>query len=48
LTSAQRNQRMWQVMGYTNDPGGYFDILLKTTATTSGAPVTYAEVSYTV
>lgn len=48
MVAAKRNQPMWQALGYTTDPGGNFDILLKTTATNSGAPVVYAEVEYVV
>jgi hypothetical protein len=46
LTAANKNKPMWQVLGLTSDPGGYFDLTLKTTATTSGAPVVYGEVQY--
>ena len=39
-TQANSNQPMWAVLGLTQDPGGYFDILIKvTTAVTTGGVV---------
>lgn len=46
LSAAKREQPLWQACGLTVDPGGYFDLVLTTTATNSGAPVASAEVQY--
>jgi hypothetical protein len=42
------NQPLWQVLGYVNDPGGYFDLLLKNTSTNSGSEAVFGEVQYTL
>ncbi len=43
LTAAQLNMELWQVCGKATDPGGFFDICITTTATTTGSPVVYFE-----
>lgn len=48
MVAAKRNQPMWQALGYTSDPGGNYDLMLKTTGTTNGAPVLYGEVQYVI
>lgn len=45
-TGAKRAQPLWQAAGLSSDPGGYFDIVATTTATTSGAPVLNMLVAY--
>lgn len=42
------NLPVWQVLGYASDPGGYFDLMLKNTATNSGSEAVFAEVQYTL
>lgn len=46
MGGANRNKPMWKVLGYSVNPGGFFDLMLNLQATTSGAPVVTAEVQY--
>lgn len=39
---------MWSVLGYTVDPGGFFDIYIVTTATDVGAAKVNVQVAYTL
>lgn len=43
VSAANLDKEAWAVAGLSSDPGGFFDIVVTTTATTSGAPVLYAE-----
>lgn len=43
---ANCNVPMWKALGLTVDPGGFFDIMLKTTATNSGAAIVTGMVDY--
>ncbi len=43
LTAAQLDKELWDVLSLSTDPGGFFDIMLTTTTTNSGAPVVYCE-----
>lgn len=46
---AAMNQPAWENMGYSKNPGGYLDLMLKVTSTaTSGAAVVNAEVVYVI
>lgn len=45
-TGAKRKQPLWQAVGLTADPGGFFDIVLTTTATNSDAATLNVEVLY--
>lgn len=47
LTAANLDKELWSACGLTTDPGGFFDIVITTTATTSGAPIVYAEAQIT-
>lgn len=47
MTAANRDKQLWDACGLTKDPGGYFDLVLTTTATNSGSAVVYAELQYT-
>lgn len=40
------NKELWDAAGLTSDPGGYFDVSLTNTSTTSGAPVPTLRVEY--
>lgn len=44
--ASKRVQPLWQAAGLTSDPGGFLDICMTNTSTTSGAPVMWAEVEY--
>lgn len=44
--AAKRLQPLWQAAGLSSDPGGFFDIALTSTSTTSGAPVVHLEAQY--
>lgn len=44
LTAAKLDQELWAACGLATDPGGFFDIVITITSTTSGAPVIYCEV----
>jgi len=48
-TLAKRAQPIWQAVGLTSDPGGYFDIVatVKTTAVTTGTGLFGISVMYT-
>lgn len=48
-TLAKRAQPIWQAVGLTSDPGGFFDIVatVKTTAVTTGTGMFGVSVSYT-
>ncbi len=54
FTTDHQNIPMWQVLnalgtlGWTSDPGGFFDILLKTTATVTAGGDLAVEVRYVV
>lgn len=41
VTAAKMDKEAWDLAGKATDPGGMFDIVITTTATTSGAPVVY-------
>lgn len=43
---AKRIQPLWQAAGLSSDPGGYFDLVFGTTATTGSAAVVNAAVEY--
>lgn len=43
MTAAKLDKELWDACGLTVDPGGFFDIVLTNTSTTSGAPVIYCE-----
>lgn len=45
---ANRQKRLWDALGLTTDPGGFFDFVLvvHTTAITTGTGKTYLRVSY--
>lgn len=43
VTAAKLNKELWDACGLTTDPGGFFDIVITTTDTTSGAPIIYME-----
>lgn len=43
LPSASLNTELWSVCGKATDPGGFFDICITTTATTTGSPLVYFE-----
>lgn len=45
-TVAKRNQPLWQAIGLTTDPGGYFDICATSVATVSVAGLLACEVGY--
>lgn len=45
-TAAKANKELWDAAGLTTDPGGFFDIALTNTSTTSGAPVLSLRVDY--
>lgn len=47
-TAAKREQPLWQALGLTSDPGGYFDIVatVKTTAVTTGTGVIRIDVDW--
>jgi len=49
-TAAKRNQPLWQAVGLTQDPGGYFDIVatVVTTAITTGTGIMTVECEYVV
>jgi hypothetical protein len=44
--ASKRQQPLWQAVGLSADPGGYLDICMTNTSTTSGAPVLAMEVEY--
>lgn len=46
--AGSRNEPLWEVLGYTQDPQGFFDLYLVTTATNSGSAAVEAEVQYTL
>ena len=46
IAGAKFDQPLWQVCGLTTDPRDYFDLVITTTATNSGAPVVYAQATY--
>lgn len=46
LVGSKLGQPLWQQAGLTADPGGFFDIVLLTTSTTSGAPVLNTAASF--
>lgn len=46
LTAANLDKKVWDAIGLATDPGGYFDFVLTTTTTNSGAPVVYGEIAY--
>ncbi len=54
FTTAHQNMEMWAVLnalgtlGWTEDPGGFFDILLKTTATVTAGGDLSVEVDFVV
>lgn len=43
VTAAKLDKEAWDLAGLASDPGGFFDIVITTTATNSGAPVAYME-----
>lgn len=49
-TLDKRNQPIWQAVGLTQDPGGYFDVVatVKTTAVTTGTGKLGVQVGYVV
>lgn len=46
MTAAKRDLPLWSACGLTVDPGGYMDLVLVATSTSSGAPVVYAEIQF--
>lgn len=45
IKGASLNQPLWQMAALTSDPGGFFDLTLVTTSTTSGSPVLNCQVT---
>lgn len=46
LAASARMQPLWQAAGLSSDPGGFFDVTLVSTSTTSGAPIVSCEAQY--
>jgi hypothetical protein len=46
VKGASLGQPLWQIAGLASDPGGFFDLVIVTTTTTSGAPVINCQVKY--
>lgn len=47
MGAAKRDEPLWQACGLTTDPHCFFDLVVTSTSTTSGAPVLSAELQYT-
>lgn len=46
MTGAKRLLELWDAAGLSADPGGYFDLVVTTTATNSGAGVVNGSIEY--
>lgn len=44
VKGANLGKRLWEMAGLATDPGGFFDIVILLTGTTTGAPVVNAQV----
>lgn len=47
-TPPMANQHMWEALGYTSDPGGFFDIQINITTGVTTGGVVHCEVQYAV
>lgn len=45
-TGVKSQKELWDAAGLTSDPGGYFDVVITLTATSSGGAVPFLEVEY--